>query len=64
MSLAPETLPDDPEQLRALGWRSPPTNPSAHLVAMSAERDEARAEVDKLQLLISELQRMQFGRHF
>jgi transposase len=49
MSLAPETLPDDPEQLRAM------------LVAMSAERDEARAEVDKLQLLISELQRMQFG---
>lgn len=31
------------------------------MVAMSAERDEARAEVDKLQLLISELQRMQFG---
>ena len=49
MSLAPETLPDDPDQLRAM------------LVAMSAERDEARAEVDKLQLLISELQRMQFG---
>ncbi len=50
MSLVPETLPDDPDQLRAI------------LESMSAERDEARAEIDKFQLLISELQRMQFGR--
>ena len=50
MSLAVNTLPDDPDQLRAM------------LASVSAERDEARAEVDKLQLLISELQRMQFGR--
>ena len=50
MSLALETLPDDPDQLRAM------------LASVSAERDEARAEVDKLQVLISELQRMQFGR--
>ena len=50
MSWALGTLPDDPDQLRAM------------LVAVSAERDEARAEIDKLQLLISELQRMQFGR--
>jgi transposase len=50
MPLAFETLPDDPDQLRAM------------LASVSAERDEARAEVDKLQLLISEVQRMQFGR--
>jgi transposase len=50
MSLALETLPHDPDQLRAM------------LASVSAERDEARAEVDKLQLLIGELQRMQFGR--
>ena len=50
MPLAFEPLPDDPDQLRAM------------LASVSAERDEARAEVDKLQLLISELQRMQFGR--
>ena len=50
MSLAPEPLPDDPDQLRAI------------LGEVSAERDEARAEIDKLQLLISGLQRMQFGR--
>ncbi len=50
MSWALGTLPDDPDQLRAM------------LVTVSAERDEARAEIDKLRLLISELQRMQFGR--
>ena len=42
MSLAPETLPDDPDQLRTMR------------ASLSAERDEARAEVDKLQLLISD----------
>jgi len=50
MSLVERTFPDDPDQLRAM------------LASVSAERDEARVEVDKLQLLISELQRMQFGR--
>lgn len=57
MSLALETLPDDPDQLREM------------LLLMSVERDlavnertEAQAEIDKLQSLISELQRMHFGR--
>ena len=58
MSLALEPLPEDPDQLREM------------LLLMSVERDvavsertEAQAEIDKLQLLISELQRMHFGRN-
>ncbi len=50
MPLAVDSLSDDPDQLHAM------------LVAMSAERDQAQAEIDELQLLISELQRIYFGR--
>jgi hypothetical protein len=32
------------------------------LALVSVEQEDARADVDKLQLLINELQRMQFGR--
>src|SRR5918994_1223798 len=72
MSLVPDGLPRDPDQLlqhlRQMAEVVARQDASlASLLAehdtILAERDAAQAEIEKLRLLIRQLQRGQFGRH-
>src|SRR5689334_24379576 len=71
MSLALDDLPRDPDQLRQQLQRMIEVieQQNATITALRRERDTAqsgqeaaRAEIEKLQLLIRQLQRSQFGR--
>src|SRR3954454_23987665 len=71
MSLVPDDLPPDPDQLRhhLQQMAEVVTRQNISLVSLQAkydtalaERDAAQAEIEKLRLLIRQLQRTRFGR--
>src|SRR3954470_11785434 len=71
MALVPDDLPRDPDQLRRhlQQMAEVVARQNASLISLRvehdiilAERDAAQAEIEKLRLLIRQLQRRQFGR--